>query len=228
MAIRVRVWDLPTRLFHWVLVVCIVCLFITGYRGGDVMPWHARFGYAVMTLLIFRIVWGFVGGRWSRFASFFYSPASVVAYLRGRSHPDHLVGHNPLGAGSVFAMLLVLAAQVATGLIGDDEIAFTGPLNRFVATASGLGATWYHKSIGQWLLVALVVLHVAAVLFYLLKKRQNLVRPMLTGDKEVETQAISARDDARTRVAALVIIAIAAGIVVWVARFGTASLGGFN
>jgi cytochrome b len=228
MAIRVRVWDLPTRLFHWVLVVCIVCLFITGYRGGDVMPWHARFGYAVMTLLIFRIVWGFVGGRWSRFASFFYSPASVVAYLRGRSHPDHLVGHNPLGAGSVFAMLLVLAAQVATGLIGDDEIAFTGPLNRFVATASGLRATWYHKSIGQWLLVALVVLHVAAVLFYLLKKRQNLVRPMLTGDKEVETQAISARDDARTRVAALVIIAIAAGIVVWVARFGTASLGGFN
>jgi cytochrome b len=192
------------------------------------MPWHARFGYAVMTLLIFRIVWGFVGGRWSRFASFFYSPASVVAYLRGRSHPDHLVGHNPLGAGSVFAMLLVLAAQVATGLIGDDEIAFTGPLNRFVATASGLRATWYHKSIGQWLLVALVVLHVAAVLFYLLKKRQNLVRPMLTGDKEVETQAISARDDARTRVAALVIIAIAAGIVVWVARFGTASLGGFN
>jgi cytochrome b len=228
MAIRVRVWDLPTRLFHWVLVVCIVGLFITGYRGGDVMPWHARFGYAVMTLLIFRIVWGFVGGRWSRFASFFYAPASVVAYLRGRSHPDHLVGHNPLGAGSVFAMLLVLAAQVATGLIGDDEISFTGPLNRFVATASGLRATWYHKSIGQWLLVALVVLHVAAVLFYLLKKRQNLVRPMLTGDKEVETQAISARDDARTRVAALVIIAIAAGIVVWVARFGTASLGGFN
>jgi cytochrome b len=228
MAIRVRVWDLPTRLFHWALVVCIVCLFITGYRGGDVMPWHARFGYAAMTLLIFRIVWGFVGGRWSRFASFFYSPASVVAYLRGRSHPDHLVGHNPLGAGSVFAMLLVLAAQVATGLIGDDEISFTGPLNRFVATASGLRATWYHKSIGQWLLVALVVFHVAAVLFYLLKKRQNLVRPMLTGDKEVETQALSARDDARTRVTALVIIAIAAGIVVWVARFGTASLGGFN
>jgi cytochrome b len=228
MAYRVRVWDLPTRLFHWLLVVCIACLFITGYRGGDAMAWHARFGYAAMTLLIFRIVWGFVGGRWSRFASFLYAPGSVIAYLRGRSHPDHLVGHSPLGAGSVFAMLLVLAAQVGTGLIGDDEISFTGPLNRFVTTASGLRATWYHKAIGQWLLVALVVLHIAAILFYLLKKRQNLVRPMVTGDKEVQTQAPSARDDARMRIAALVIIAIAAGITAWVAGFGTGSFGRFD
>ena len=91
------------------------------------MDWHARLGYAVLALLLFRLVWGFVGGRWSRFASFLYAPRSVLAYLRGQPHPDHLVGHNPLGAGSVFAMLAVLLAQVATGLVSDDEIAFTGP-----------------------------------------------------------------------------------------------------
>src|SRR6185369_13378750 len=103
MANRVRVWDLPTRIFHWALVLCVTASVVTGYIGGALIEWHARSGYAILTLLLFRLVWGGVGGRWSRFASFFYSPRSVVAYLRGRSHPDHLVGHNPLGAGSVFA-----------------------------------------------------------------------------------------------------------------------------
>src|SRR6476661_5005066 len=126
---RVRVWDLPTRIFHWALVACVIGLVISGWRGGDAMPWHARMGYAVATLLLFRIVWGFVGGRWSRFSSFLFSPASVSNYLRGRSHPDHLVGHNPLGAGSVLAMLAVLIAQVGTGLVSDDESSFQGPLN---------------------------------------------------------------------------------------------------
>src|SRR3954470_6752084 len=83
---RVRVWDLPTRLFHWLLVACVVLLVITGYVGGDAMQWHARFGYTVLTLLLFRIVWGFIGGHWSRFRSFLYTPSSVIAYLRGRAH----------------------------------------------------------------------------------------------------------------------------------------------
>lgn len=221
MASRIRVWDLPTRVFHWLLVACIVCLVITGYRGGDAMNWHARFGYAVLALLLFRIVWGFVGGRWSRFASFIYAPRSVVAYLRGQAHPDHLVGHTPLGAGSVFAMLLVLLGQVATGLIGDDEISFTGPLNRFVSSAQGLGATWYHKNVGQWLLLGLVVLHIGAVLFYLVKRRQNLIGAMVSGDKEVGDATVSSRDDALTRVTAAVLLAACAGAVAWLAGLGT-------
>src|SRR4051812_42900648 len=112
MANFIRVWDLPTRLFHWALAICVVCSAITAYKEGG-LDWHARLGCAIGALLLFRLIWGFIGGRWSRFASFLYSPASVVAYLRGRSHPDHLVGHNPLGAGSVFAMLVFLIAQVA-------------------------------------------------------------------------------------------------------------------
>jgi cytochrome b len=215
---RVRVWDLPTRVFHWALVLCVVGLVATGYKGA--MDWHGRIGYAVLALLLFRIVWGLVGGHWSRFATFFYSPASVVAYLRGNSHPDHLVGHNPLGAGSVFAMLLVLLAQVATGLIGDDESAFTGPLNKFVATSKGLAATWYHKRVGQWLLIGLVVLHIGAVLYYLVKKKNNLVRPMLSGDKDIAHATRPSRDDAASRVAALVILLACVGAVWWLVSLG--------
>lgn len=220
MSNAVRVWDLPTRLFHWALVVCIVCSVVSGYVGGNAMVWHARFGYAILALLLFRIVWGFIGGRWSRFASFVYSPKSVTAYLRGNSHPDHLVGHNPIGAGSVFAMLLVLLVQVATGLVGDDEIAFTGPLNRFVESSQGLAATSFHKQIGQWLVIGLVVLHIGAVLFYLWKRRDNLIRPMVSGDKIVSRDVVASRDDFRSRALALVVFAACGAFVVWVASLG--------
>lgn len=215
MANSVRVWDLPTRVFHWALAACVIGLVATGYLGGSWIDWHARLGYAVFALLLFRIVWGFVGGHWSRFTSFLYSPRSVGAYLRGQAHPDHLVGHNPLGAGSVLAMLLVLLAQVGSGLVSDDEISFTGPLNRFVETSKGLAATWYHKQIGQWLVIGLVVLHVAAILFYLWRKKDNLVRPMLRGDKEVAHAARASRDDAISRLAALVLLGLCAGFVTW-------------
>lgn len=220
MSHRVRVWDLPTRLFHWALVACVVGLVVTGKVGGAAITWHARLGYAVLALLLFRIVWGLVGGRWSRFASFLYGPSSVIAYIRGKAHPDHLVGHNPLGAGSVFAMLAVLLAQVATGLVSDDEISFTGPLNRFVASAKGLAATWYHKQIGQWLLIGLVVLHVGAVVYYLWKKNDNLVRPMVVGDKELAQPAPASRDDAASRAGAAVVLGVCAGLVTWIVKLG--------
>lgn len=211
---RIRVWDLPTRLFHWSLVACVAGLVLTGYVGGAQMEWHARIGYAVLTLLLFRLVWGFVGGHWSRFASFVRGPSHIATYLRGESHPDSLVGHNPLGALSVLAMMVFLLAQVGTGLVGDDEISFTGPLNRFVTSAQGLAATWYHKRIGQWVILGLVVLHVSAVLFYLWRKGENLVRPMVHGDKAVGPgTAVASRDDARSRATALVVLLACAGAV---------------
>ena len=217
MASTVRVWDLPTRLFHWGLVACVVGLAVTAYSESG-LEWHARLGYTVLALLLFRIVWGFVGGRWSRFASFLYAPSSIVAYLRGRPHPDHLVGHNPLGAGSVFAMLVFLVAQVGTGLVSDDESSFTGPLNRLVSTSQGLAATWYHKRVGQWILLALVVLHVLAVLYYLLRRREDLVGPMIAGDKVVSTQAPPSRDDIASRTVALGVFALCAGFVWWLVK----------
>lgn len=220
MANPVRVWDLPTRLFHWTLALCVAALVVTGHVGGAVMPWHARLGYAALTLLLFRLGWGLVGGRWSRFSSFLYSPGNLIAHLRGQAHPDHLVGHNPIGALSVLAMLALLLVQAATGLVGDDEIAFTGPLNRFIDSAKALAATWYHKRIGQWLIVALVVLHVCAVLFYLWKKQDNLIQPMLDGDKLMARPAAPSRDDAATRIKALALLVLCALAVAWVAKLG--------
>ena len=220
MAKKIRVWDLPTRLFHWALVACIVGLTVTGYTGGGAMEWHARIGYAVLTLLLFRLVWGLVGGHWSRFSNFIYSPRSVMNYLRGRAHPDHLIGHNPLGAGSVFAMLAVLLAQIATGLVGDDEIAFTGPLNRFVQSSQGLAATWYHKRVGQWLLLALVLLHLGAVLYYLVRRKDNLIQPMIGGDKVIAHVAPESRDTAGTRMLAASVLAGCAGAVAWLVNLG--------
>jgi cytochrome b len=218
MANTVRVWDLPTRIFHWALVACVLGLVLTAYLPGNWLDWHARLGYAVGTLLLFRIVWGVVGGRWSRFATFVYSPRSVAAYLRGRAHPDHLVGHNPLGAASVFAMLVFLATQVGTGLVSDDESAFTGPLNRLVSSSAGIAATWFHKQVGQWVLAALIALHIAAIVWYLLRKRENLVRPMLSGDKPAAPGTPSSRDDAASRFAALLVLAGCGALVAWIVR----------
>ena len=211
----VRIWDLPTRVFHWALALCIVGLLVTGNVGGNAMVWHFRIGLTVLALLLFRLVWGLVGGRWSRFAAFIYSPRSIINYLKGRGKPEHSVGHTPAGAGSVFALLAVLLAQVGSGLISDDEIASAGPLVRFVSSATSNLATNYHKNIGKWIILALVVLHIAAIVFYLWRKH-NLIKPMLHGDKQLDVAMPGSRDDAVSRVSALALFALCAFFVTWV------------
>jgi cytochrome b len=218
----VRVWDLPTRAFHWLLAATVVGSVVTAKIGGNAMVWHVRLGLLALALLAFRLVWGFVGGQWSRFASFLYAPSSVLAYLRGDAGPQgrYVVGHSPLGALSVFALLLLLLAQVATGLVADDEIATTGPLNRFVETALGLQATSWHKNYGQYLIIALVVLHIGAVLFYLFRKQRNLIGPMWHGDKALAPGTPASADGVRQRALAAVLIAAALGLSWAIARLG--------
>lgn len=219
---RLRVWDLPTRLFHWALAACVIGLFATAWAPGSWIEWHARLGYAVLTLLLFRLAWGFLGGHWSRFAQFLPHPRRIGAYLKGRPHPDDLLGHNPVGALAIFAMLLALLVQVGTGLVSDDEIAFTGPLNRFVSTATGLAATAFHHDVGKLLVLALVVLHLAAVAFYRRVRRIDLLRPMLHGDKIVTVaegaSLVASRDDGRSRLLALGVLALCAGAVALLLR----------
>ena len=214
---KVRVWDLPTRVFHWTLVICVVAMAVTGTLGGNAMVWHFFLGYVVLTLLLFRIVWGLVGGRWSRFGAFIYAPQSVINYLKGQGKPEHSVGHSPLGAGSVFAILAVLLAQIATGLCSDDEIAAAGPLTRFVSNATVGMATNYHKNIGKWLLLALVLLHIGTILFYLWRKH-NLVNAMLHGDKDLIVAVPGSRDDTVSRGGALIILAFCAALVIWLVK----------
>jgi cytochrome b len=217
----VRVWDLPTRLFHWVLALAVVGSVVTAKIGGNATVWHFRLGYLVLGLLLFRLVWGVVGGHWSRFATFVRGPGTVLRYLRGQARPDeHLdVGHNPLGAGSVIALLTILAVQVGTGLIADDEIASVGPLNRFVDTATGLAATAWHKTGGQWI-IGLVALHIAAIVFYKVRHGKDLVGPMLRGDKQMAEDAPASADDARARLKAVVIAVVVAVAVTSVVRLG--------
>jgi len=220
--VRVRVWDLPTRLFHWALAACVLCSIVSAKIGGNAMVWHLRFGYVVLTLLAFRLLWGFFGGRWSRFASFIYAPAATLRYLRGESRADehHHVGHNPLGAFSVFGFLALLLLQVSTGLVADDEISNTGPLVKLVSGATSSLATSWHKSFGQWLIITLIVLHLAAIGFYWLRHRRDLVTPMLHGDKPLAAQVPASDDDARSRAVAAILLALCAAGVAWLVSFG--------
>lgn len=221
--IRVRVWDLPTRLFHWLLAAAVVGAVATAKIGGAATVWHTRLGVLVLALLVFRIVWGLVGGHWSRFVRFVYAPATLLRYLRGRSAPgEHLdVGHSPLGALSVFGLLGLLAVQVATGLVADDEIATTGPLYRFVSAATSSAATGWHKGYGEALVIALAVLHVLAIVFYRVARRNDLIGPMLRGDKLLPPGVPASRDVATTRAFALVLALACAALGWWVYGLGT-------
>jgi cytochrome b len=208
----IRVWDLPTRVFHWALAGAVIGLVTTAQLGGAWMEWHMRLGYLVLSLLAFRVVWGVVGGYWSRFGVFVPSPVRLLRYLRAPTPQDH-VGHSPQGALSVLAMLLVLLAQVGSGLFSDDEIATAGPLSRFASGEWVSRATDYHTNIGKYLLLGLVAIHVAAILVYWLKKGQKLVPPMLHGDQMAAHTLQSSRDDLAVRCFALAIWLTCAGLV---------------
>ncbi len=219
--VRVRIWDLPTRLFHWGLVVCVAGLVITGNVGGNAMLWHFRFGYAVLTLLIFRVLWGFVGGQWSRWSQFPIGPTRVLAYLRGHEKTSEFAGHNPLGSWSVVTFLFVLSLQVGTGLISDDEIANIGPLSSLVSGSWVSWATAWHKGWGKSSLILLVCLHVLALLWYRWRKAQSLVPAMWHGDKFLPDAVPPSNDHQRSRAWALVLLFVSGSIT-----YALVSLGG--
>lgn len=202
---RLRVWDLPTRLFHWLLVVTVVGLIVTGNVGGAWMNLHFRLGYCVLALLLFRLAWGLVGGYWSRFAQFIYSPLTLLRYLQGQSRPEHELGHSPTAALSVLALLLVLSLQVVSGLLSDDEIAFTGPLSRFAPSEWVSLATTYHAEWGKFVLIGLVVLHLLAIGYYKWVKKTPLVAAMITGDKSTDLLQPASQDGVAQRILALVL-----------------------
>lgn len=214
--VAVRVWDLPLRAFHWALVACIVGSVLTANVGGNAIAWHFRFGYAIFTLLLFRLAWGFAGPHHARFASFPFSPSGAWRYLRRIASES--AGHTPLGALSVYAMLASLAVQVVTGLFANDAIMWEGPLKPLVSNETSDRLSGVH-SVNRVVLIGLIVLHLVALAWYTFGRRQSLVRPMISGDKRLSREAAASVrescDGLRERLLGLALLAASAGIV-WV------------
>ncbi len=201
---RIKLWDLPLRLFHWSLLAAVSTAIVTGKLGGEWMPVHGQAGIAIVGLLAFRLVWGLVGSGTSRFWHFLPSPRALLDYLKGRWRG---IGHNPLGALSVVALLGLIGFQAISGLFGNDDIAFTGPLIGLVDEELSQWFTGWHRQVVNGLFV-LLGLHVLAVLFHLKVKKDDIVTPMVTGWKKVPIAHAAPR---KARVIALV-VAIAAGL----------------
>lgn len=192
---QVPVWDLPVRIFHWALVLLVICQVATAQLGGNAMEYHALGGYAILALVLFRIVWGFVGGRHARFADFLRGPADVWRHLRGRA--AETLGHNPAGGWSVALMLVSLLLQALSGLFANDDIMMEGPLAKHVSSDASALATLVHD-INAGVLLTLIAIHLLAVLYYLFGKKQNLIGPMFTGRKRVDrSTATGTPEDAR-------------------------------
>ncbi|HKQ26682.1 MAG TPA: cytochrome b/b6 domain-containing protein [Burkholderiales bacterium] len=181
------VWDLPLRIFHWALVFLVVSQIVTVSIGGNAMEYHALGGYAILTLVLFRIMWGFAGGTHARFDDFLRGPVKVARYA-GMLVKDTAAahrGHNPLGGWSVVLMLASLLLQAMTGLFANDDVMMEGPLAKHVSEDASAVFTAIHD-INARILLTLISLHILAVLFYLLRRKQNLVLPMFTGRKPIE------------------------------------------
>jgi cytochrome b len=209
------VWDLPVRVTHWALVLAVAGCWATHYAGVAWFTWHRRLGYVVLVLVAFRVVWGLVGTRHARFAAFVRGPGTVLAYLRKRGRPA--VGHNPLGALSVIALLGLMLLQASTGLFANDEIMNMGPFYGWIAPELSNRITSLHRASSDWLL-AMIGLHLAAVVFYVRFLRQPLVGAMITGRKPATAVPAGEAIDASRTLLAIAIVAVIAIVLALAVR----------
>lgn len=200
-----KVWDLPLRLFHWLLVPSVVGVIATGLAGGNWMTWHGRLGVLIAGLLVFRLVWGLLGSTYARWGMILRAPLAFGAYIRGEWRQP---GHNPLGSLSVLAILTALSVQTVTGLLAYDDIAFRGPLARLVATDTSLWLTDIHRSF-KALVLLLIVLHIAAIVAYQLRGKK-LVQAMLHGRDAQMKPEQAARGGGLVALAFTLILSLAA------------------
>lgn len=220
---NVRIWDLPTRLFHWCFAACVVGAYVSAKLGGLYMDWHLRFGLAALGLILFRVIWGFVGPRHARFRGFVKGPGEIGSYLRGlAAGTARSAGHNPLGALSVLAMLIDLGIQTVLGLFSTDDIMVQGPLYGTVSASTSAFLSSLHKA-NQWIIVALVILHLLAVAWHTLARKEPLVRAMIAGDMpagHLPADAQPSADGAGVRLRALVLAIVVAAFVLWLQSLG--------
>ncbi|GAB2905622.1 cytochrome b/b6 domain-containing protein [Uliginosibacterium flavum] len=209
---RIKLWDLPLRLFHWALLICVAGA-IASIEIGENVEVHQYFGYAILSLLIFRVIWGVVGGSHARFVSFIRGPGTVLDYLkRMKEHKGPSIGHNPLGALSVLGMLAALFVQATSGLFLTDEIMFEAPLFKYISGATASLLAEIHE-INAAIIFTLIGLHLAAILFYRFIKRENLITPMVTGNKEVPAELPDQDASGGSAWLGLLVFGVAAGTV---------------
>ncbi|WP_428033391.1 cytochrome b/b6 domain-containing protein [Amphritea sp.] len=181
----VKVWDLPTRMFHWLLVSLVVFLIYSGSWDDSLMKWHFYSGYLLSGLILFRILWGVVGTHYARFCSFVVSPGKALSYLTSlvKGQPEHFYGHNPAGAMMVILLMLLLILQIASGLVTSDEVLWEGPFYASASEAlSSLGAEVHHRV--QLILQCFVGLHILGVIVHSIVSKESLVASMFTGRKQ--------------------------------------------
>lgn len=208
MAYLIKVWDLPTRLFHWALVLLMLGSVISVLVFEN-MVWHANCGYGLTALWLFRLLWGVVGGHWSRFRQMFFTWRQYVNYVRQASSWP-LPGHNPLGSLSVFALLLVLGLQMVSGLASDDDAGFNGPLTVFLSNTWVAKATFYHAEIGKWVLLFWVTLHLLAIAYHEQIHLRRLVKPMFNGFQWHQHESQASQDGWRHRLLGLFVCVLCA------------------
>ena len=181
---KLKVWDLPTRLFHWILVASVGFLIYSG-KTGELFDWHQTAGIVVLALILYRLVWGFVGSSTARFSDFLYSPAKIIAYAKNlfsRKAEPH-AGHNPVGGLMVVVMLGLLLFQGITGLFSTDDILVEGKLYDLVDSDTSEWMTSMHHTSSEFL-IPVLVLHILAIVFYRIWKKHDLLKPMITGSAE--------------------------------------------
>jgi cytochrome b len=210
------IWDIPTRIFHWAIAITL------GYSwySMDVeynLDHHFLSGFIALGLILFRIIWGIVGSRYARYGSFVYKPSEFFAYLKGFFKRDggKYAGHNPMGALSVFALLIVILVQTGTGMFADDEYYYFAPLNDYVSGSTAGRITEFHGTNAK-IMLGIVILHIVAILFYRLYKKEKLVLAMITGKKPDENNIYEAIPGSRLPAAiilALTVFAIVYGVV---------------
>lgn len=215
---RARLWDAPTRLFHWALVALIAFSWWSGEEHE--MEWHRWSGYGILALVVFRLFWGFAGPATVRFARFVRGPGTVAAYSRTLLSRDgaHVPGHNPLGGWSVIAMLAALTLMVLAGLFAVDVDGFeSGPLASYVTFEQGRSAAEVHEVVFN-VLLALIALHIVAIIFYRVWKRQSLLPAMIHG--RAPDGVVMAQADTRSPWWKLALGIVIAGTVAWAAASG--------
>ena len=230
---KIRIWDLPTRLFHAAFALCVIGAIVTVKAGAAWMDWHVRLGIAALALLLFRVLWGVFGSHYARFCQFVTSPANTLRYVRKLREEKHQTyrhaGHNPLGAWAVLAMLFIIGFQAVTGLFANDDILTQGPFAQFVSETMSSRLTGWH----QWnepFVYGIIVLHLLAMAVYALKG-QRLIPPMIHGDipaAELATGTPSARDDLGLRLRAVLLALLLSCGAWWLMNLAANAGSSFN